>query len=164
MSNATPRIQTLRQNLSLVRGRECRVYTVSTFYVYFILTAREHRIHIQLGNLPRTALPSDIRRLVARSKLQGVSDGVPYFFHLYEESLTFRDSRPRLSSLAPYWQSFHYFDTSRLSKAKYGRFTEGYTGHHPRSITVVTTTRISAIANQRYQRTGGGLRQGCHYW
>ena len=37
--------------------------------------AHEFRIHIQLRNLPRTAIPSDIRRLVSRTKLQGVAEG-----------------------------------------------------------------------------------------
>lgn len=39
--------------------------------------AAETRKHILLDNLPRTALPADIRRTTRREKLVGVDDGEP---------------------------------------------------------------------------------------
>jgi len=67
--------------------------------------ANETRIHIQLRNVPRTAIPSDIRRLVSRTKLQGVAD-VAVDYHRFSPTgrayLTLTNSdylRPNLTAL-----------------------------------------------------------------
>lgn len=41
-----------------------------------VAIANENRVHIQLRDVPRTALPSDVQRTVFHKKLVGVSDGM----------------------------------------------------------------------------------------
>jgi hypothetical protein len=60
-------------------GERCHLPWLARFHSTSV-SANECRTHIQLRNLPRTALPSDVRRLAVRAKLKGVADGVPFAF------------------------------------------------------------------------------------